>query len=382
VDRPRHVEAQILADAKGGVAFLGERDCSTQRRHQKLVEEAPSPAVDADLRNAIGEAAVALAKAVGYRSAGTVEFLLSPEGDLSFLEMNTRLQVEHPVTELVCGMDLVAEQLRIADGQALGYEAVDPRGHAIECRINAEDPAKGFLPSPGLVTSWDEPQGPWIRVDEGFTAGTTVPRDYDSLVAKLICFGADREQARARTLRALADFHIEGIATTIPFHRAFIAHKTFSEGEVYTRFVEDEFLDQLPGLLETLEPTRSRSAGEAGARTSDTRRTVAVEVSGRRYDVTLWSQDARVFRPLERAATHHAASGAHDEVRAPMQGTILKVLVEQGQEVEAGDLICTLEAMKMENHIIAPREGKVTELHVEAGNTVETNALIAVIEAA
>jgi acetyl-CoA/propionyl-CoA carboxylase biotin carboxyl carrier protein len=380
VDRPRHVEAQILADDKGGVAFLGERDCSTQRRHQKLVEEAPSPAVDADLRNAIGEAAMALAKAVGYRSAGTVEFLRSPNGDLSFLEMNTRLQVEHPVTELVCGVDLVAEQLRIADGQPLGYEEMTPRGHAIECRINAEDPGKGFLPSPGQVTAWDAPSGAWVRVDEGFGAGKVVPQDYDSLLAKLVCFGADREQARLRTLRALADFAIEGIATTIPFHRAFLAHETFARGEVYTRFVEDEFLGELPGLLERLEPARARAPSGVVV-SGDARRTVSVEVSGRRYDVTLWERDGRrVFRPLERAVSHHAAAGAHDEVRAPMQGTILKVLVEQGQEIEAGDLICTLEAMKMENHIIAPREGTISELHVEAGKTIETGALIAVIE--
>jgi acetyl-CoA/propionyl-CoA carboxylase biotin carboxyl carrier protein len=380
VDRPRHVEAQILADAKGGVAFLGERDCSTQRRHQKLVEEAPSPAVDADLRNAIGEAAVALSKAVGYRSAGTVEFLSAPTGELSFLEMNTRLQVEHPVTELVCGVDLVAEQLRIADGQPLGYEEMTPRGHAIECRINAEDPAKGFLPSPGRITEWDAPSGAWVRVDEGFGAGKVVPQDYDSLVAKLVCFGADREQARLRTLRALADFAIEGIATTIPFHRAFLAHDTFARGEVYTRFVEDEFLGELPGLLEKLEPARAR-APSVGVSPVDARRTVSVEVSGRRYDVTLWERDGRrAFRPLDRSVAHHAAAGAHDEVRAPMQGTILKVLVEQGQEIEAGDLICTLEAMKMENHIIAPREGTITELHVEAGKTIETGALIAVIE--
>ena len=379
VDHPRHVEAQILADAKGGVAFLGERDCSTQRRHQKLVEEAPSPAVDDDLRNAIGEAATALAKAVGYRSAGTVEFLLSPSGDLSFLEMNTRLQVEHPVTELVCGVDLVAEQLRIADGQALGYEESTPRGHAIECRINAEDPAKGFLPSPGRITAWDAPQGPWVRVDEGFAAGRTVPQDYDSLIAKLICFGADREQARKRTMQALADFAIDGIATTIPFHRAFLAQKTFAAGEVYTRFVEDEFLTELPDCSK-LEPAldRPRRSVKRRPRRNDPSPSRS---AGQRYDVTLSEKDGhRVFRPLERAVTHHAAGGAHEEVRAPMQGTILKVLVEQGQEVEAGELLCTLEAMKMENHIIAPREGTLTELHVEAGATVETGALIAVIE--
>jgi acetyl-CoA/propionyl-CoA carboxylase biotin carboxyl carrier protein len=382
VDRPKHVEAQILADNHGGVAFLGERDCSTQRRHQKLIEEAPSPSVNADLRERIGEAAVSLAKAVGYRSAGTIEFLLSPEGQLSFLEMNTRLQVEHPVTELVCGLDLVAEQVRIADGQPVGYEYVEPRGHAIECRINAEDPAAGFLPSPGLITRWDNPLGPWIRVDEGFSAGRTIPRDYDSLVAKLICFGADREQARARTLAALADFTIEGVATTIPFHRAFIGHETFAKGDVYTRFVEDEFLPQLPELLDALsaDPPRERpSVGALGAST-EVKRSLAVEVSGKRFDVTVTERDGhRHFRPLSKRATTHAAGG-HDEVRAPMQGTILKVLVEQGTEVEAGDLICTLEAMKMENHIIASREGTIVELNVEEGKTVETGALIAVIE--
>ena len=379
VDRPRHVEAQIIADAKGGVAFCGERDCSTQRRHQKLIEESPSPAVDHDLRDRIGEAATALAKAVGYRSAGTVEFLLSPDGELSFLEMNTRLQVEHPVTEFVCGVDLVAEQLRVADGQAIGYDALSPRGHAIECRINAEDPSRGFLPSPGLIEAWETPMGPWVRVDEGFAAGRVVPQDYDSLVAKLVCFGSDREQARKRTLSALASFHVEGIATTIPFHRAFIADDVFARGVVYTRFVEDEFLARMPELLEKLPEPSTRGAAVTAA--VDGKRAVAVEIEGHRYDVTVWDRTPRrAFRPLEKRTSHHAADGAHDEVRAPMQGTILKVLVAQGQEVEAGDLICTLEAMKMENHIIAPREGKITELNVEAGATIDTGALIAVIE--
>jgi acetyl-CoA/propionyl-CoA carboxylase biotin carboxyl carrier protein len=380
VDHPRHVEAQIIADATGGVAFCGERDCSTQRRHQKLIEEAPSPAVDQDLRDRIGEAATALAKAVDYRSAGTVEFLLSPDGELSFLEMNTRLQVEHPVTELVCGVDLVAEQLRVADGQAIGYDALQPRGHAIECRINAEDPARGFLPSPGLIEVWDAPAGPWVRVDEGFAAGREVPRDYDSLVAKLVCFGADREQARRRTLSALGHFHVEGIATTIPFHRAFIGDEVFAKGAVYTRFVEDEFLARMPELLEQLPETTGHGVAAATG-TIDGKRDVAVEIEGRRYDVTVWDRTPRrVFRPLEKRTAAHAADGAHDEVRAPMQGTILKVLVTQGQEIAAGDLICTLEAMKMENHIIAPRDGKIAELSVEAGSTIDTGALIAVIE--
>jgi acetyl-CoA/propionyl-CoA carboxylase biotin carboxyl carrier protein len=375
VDRPRHVEAQILADNHGNVAFIGERDCSTQRRHQKLIEEAPSPAVDPSLRTQIGEAAVSLARSVGYRSAGTIEFLLSQDGELSFLEMNTRLQVEHPVTELVCNVDLVAEQIRLADGQQLGYESITPRGHAIECRINAEDPAAGFLPSPGLITRWDNPLGPWIRVDEGFGAGRTIPRDYDSLVAKLICFGTDREQARTRMLAALSEFRIEGVHTTIGFHRAFLSHETFVEGAVYTQFVEDEFLHQFPDLVKALEPARERPAA---AVVRPVERSFGIEVDGRRFDVTLIERDEkRIFHPYEKkAAGHHEG---HDEVRAPMQGTILKVLVELDQEVEAGELLCTLEAMKMENHIIAPREGKVEELNVKEGQTVETGALIAVI---
>ena len=380
VDRPKHVEAQILVDNHGGVAFLGERDCSTQRRHQKLIEEAPSASVTPEIREKIGEASKRLVAAVGYRSAGTVEFLLSESGELSFLEMNTRLQVEHPVTELVTGLDLVAEQLRLADGQHLGYEYKEPRGHAIECRINAEDPAMGFLPSPGTITRWDEPKGPWIRTDEGFMAGRTIPRDYDSLVAKLICFGADREQAIARTLSALSEFKIEGVASTIPFHRVFINHDAFRNANVYTRFVEDEFLPELPGLLDALEPGKERPSAGAVSVRSDAKRELQVEVSGRRFDVTITEPDGqRVFRPLEKRASSHAGGG-HDEVRAPMQGTILKVLVEVGQEVESGELICTLEAMKMENHIIAPREGTIAELNVSAGDTVETSALIAVIE--
>jgi acetyl-CoA/propionyl-CoA carboxylase biotin carboxyl carrier protein len=294
--------------------------------------------------------------------------------------MNTRLQVEHPVTELVVGKDLVAEQLRIADGQELGYEFLEPRGHAIECRINAEDPTAGFMPSPGAITRWDEPRDPFVRVDEGFTAGKSVPRDYDSLIAKLICFGTDREQARLRILEALRDFHIEGIQTTIPFHRAFISHSTFTEGNVTTRFVEDGFLPEMNALLEKLPPVRERAVVSSGKAAAPLQRTLTVEVSGRRYDVTvLDNDDAHVFHPLERAASAHSVGG-HDEVRAPMQGKILKVLVEPGQDVEAGELICTLEAMKMENHVVAPREGTVAELNVEAGMTVETGALIAVIE--
>jgi acetyl-CoA/propionyl-CoA carboxylase biotin carboxyl carrier protein len=378
VDRPRHVEAQILADNHGNVAFLGERDCSTQRRHQKLIEEAPSPAVDEKIRNKIGDAAVSLAKSVGYRSAGTIEFLLSQDGDLSFLEMNTRLQVEHPVTELVCGVDLVAEQIRLADGEQLGYETITPRGHAIECRINAEDPAAGFLPSPGLITRWDNPLGPWIRVDEGFGAGRTIPRDYDSLVAKLICFGADREQARKRTLAALSEFRIEGVATTIPFHRAFLSHDAFVNGDVYTQFVEDEFLHDLPKLLEGLDEGRERPTSGSTVAVRSVERALGVEVDGQRFDVTLIEKDQRkLFHPYEKKAAAH--TDGHDEVRAPMQGTILKVLVTVDQAVEAGELLCTLEAMKMENHIIAPRDGKVEELNVEEGQTVEAGALIAVI---
>jgi len=380
VDRPRHVEAQVIADDHGTVAFLGERDCSTQRRHQKLIEEAPSPAVTPEIRQRIGEAAVALAKAVGYRSAGTVEMLLGEDGTLSFLEMNTRLQVEHPVTELICGVDLVAEQLRVAAGEPLGYETLPLRGHAIECRINAEDPSAGFMPSPGSITGWQEPAGPWIRVDAGFGAGRTVPQTYDSLIAKLIVHGNDREQARRRMLRALAELRIEGIRTTIPFHRAFLGHPAFAEGRVYTRFVEDEFLAELPGLLEAL-PDAPAAASAPAVAVAAVERSMTVEVSGRRYDVTVLDRGGpRRFSPLERSTSSHAADGAHAEVRAQMQGTILKVLVEEGQEVSAGELLCTLEAMKMENHIVAPRDGKVAELAVSSGAPVQTGALIAVIE--
>jgi acetyl-CoA/propionyl-CoA carboxylase biotin carboxyl carrier protein len=345
------------------------------------VEESPSPAVTPEIRDAIGNAAVSLAKAVGYRNAGTVEFLLSPDGELSFLEMNTRLQVEHPVTELVAGIDIVAEQLRIAAGEPLGYDELSPRGHAIECRINAENPATGFMPSPGLITRWDEPSGPWIRVDAGFGAGREIPQTYDSLVAKLVCFGATREQARLRTLRALAEFAVDGIATTIPFHRALLAHDAFVRGEVWTRFVEDALLDELPSLLESLPPVAAkRSAATAYAPADATVRSLVVEVGGRRFDVSVTERGVRKASKLERRAGGHGADGAHDEVRARMNGTILKVLVEQGQEVEAGELLCTLEAMKMENHILAPRTGTVVELGVKAGASVETGALIAVIE--
>jgi acetyl-CoA/propionyl-CoA carboxylase biotin carboxyl carrier protein len=380
VDHPRHVEAQILADSLGGVAFLGERDCSTQRRHQKLLEEAPSPAVTPEIRERIGQAAVSLAKSVGYRSAGTVEFLLSPSGELSFLEMNTRLQVEHPVTELVCGVDLVAEQIRVAAGEPVGYDALPIRGHAIECRINAENPGRGFMPSPGLITAWDDPQGPWVRVDAGFGAGREIPRDYDSLIAKLICFGTTREQARRRTLRALEDFRVEGVSTTIDFHRAFLDHPTFVQGGVWTRFVEDVFLGELSSRLESLPAVRARGPAPV-AGTVSTRRLLQVEVDGKRFEVTVSAAGIKSASRFEKkTGVHHGAEGGPGEVHAPMQGTIVKVMVEVGQDVAVGDLICTLEAMKMENHILSTRDGKVAELLVSDGSKVDTGALLARIE--
>jgi acetyl-CoA/propionyl-CoA carboxylase biotin carboxyl carrier protein len=376
---PRHVEVQVLADAHGSVIHLGERVCTIQRRHQKLVEETPSPAVDDELRARIGELGVSVTRAAGYRSAGTVEGLLTRDGEYFFMEMNTRIQVEHTVTEEVTGVDLVREQLRIALGEPLSIrqEDVELRGHAIECRINAEDVANGFLPSPGIVTVYREPSGPGVRVDSGVAAGHEVSGAYDPLIAKLIVRGVDREHARRRMLRALDEFAIEGPKTLLGFHKALLSHECFVRGETCEGIVESAEL--AARALELEGPGSGAGRGPLPARTVERARTV--EVDGRRFEVSVlepeqpWLELAR--RRGERARA--GGRGGSDTIFSPMQGTVLSVAVAEGDAVEAGQLICIVEAMKMENEVHAHQRGTVTELSVAAGRPVTTGQVICVV---
>ncbi len=394
----RHIEAQILADTHGNVLFFGERDCSLQRRHQKLVEESPSPAVSDDVRSRLREASVAIAKRVGYVNAGTIETLLDADRTrFYFMEMNTRLQVEHPVTELVFGVDLCAWQIRIAAGEKLPWtqEDLDSRGHAIECRINAEDPAKKFFPSPGWIGEYREPAGPGVRVDSGFRGGSEIPRAYDSLIAKLITYGEDRDTARRRMLRALSEFTIEGVKTTIPFHDLVLRDPRFIAGDYSTSFVEHD-LDLSPLAANKVNTATAKanaasaaSAKPGAAKPEGSPRDVVVEVDGKRLTVRVHGLEAaaaaagpagaRPEPPVAEARARHGAGG-RETVSAPMQGTIVKVAVTAGQEVKAGDLIAVLEAMKMENHISAPRDGTIKEITVSPGQNLETGAPIATIE--
>jgi len=373
VDRAHHVEAQIVGDAQGNVVFLGERDCSVQRRHQKLIEETPSPLFDDGVRERFAEAAVSLAKEAGYVNAGTVECILDEDGSFYFLEMNTRLQVEHTVTEMVTGLDLVALQLQVALGGSLkGVEPI-PRGHAIQCRINAEDPGRNFLPGPGRVTRYREPGGPFVRVDSGITEGREIPGDYDSMFAKLIVGGADREQARLRMLRALDEYTVEGVPTTIPVHRWILASKEFRTSTHTTTWLERALADaHLPAQVDLTPPPAAPRTG----RPSD----ILVEVDGRRVPVRVFDERREVAPKAPSGHGAHQGEHVHGEIHAPMQGTIVKVLVEKGQEVQAGDVVCILEAMKMENHIATTREGEVTDLPIRAGQVVETGQLLAVID--
>ena len=380
LEDPRHVEVQVLADAHGNVIHLGERDCTIQRRHQKLVEETPSPGVDDELRERIGRIAVQAARAVEYRSAGTIEGLLSREGEYFFLEMNTRIQVEHTVTEMATGLDLVREQVLIAAGEPLWLRQEDVRltGHAIECRINAEDPSDGFLPSPGRITSYREPGGPGVRVDSGVTAGSEVPALYDPLVAKLIVQDVDREHARRRMLRALDEFEIGGITTLLGFHRALLEHPCFVEGATCHGIVESEELAERAEQLSN-KTTRVPAASDG---TATRARISTVELEGRRYEVrTLVPEPAHA--ELARRRRARAAAGGHggvkDAVVTPMQGTVLAVEVAEGDEVEAGQVICIVEAMKMENEIAAHRAGVVTELSIEPGQAVSRGQVICVV---
>jgi acetyl-CoA/propionyl-CoA carboxylase biotin carboxyl carrier protein len=372
IERGHHVEAQILADAHGQIWFLGERDCSVQRRHQKLIEETPSPVVDEGLRTRIGEAAIALAKAADYVNAGTVECIVDDDGGFYFLEMNTRLQVEHTVTEMVTGLDLVALQIAVALGERIDLSSAQPRGHAIQCRINAEDPTRNFLPGPGRVTGYREPSGPFVRVDSAIREGDEIPPDYDSMFAKLIVSAEDRERARRRMLRALDEFHVEGVPTTIPLHRWILHTREFREGSHTTTWLERALRDaELPGV----DWTAAAPSEPPGVPAE-----LLVELDGRRVPVRIFDRRrGRAPRPPSRHEAH-GGEHVHSVIAAPMQGTILRVLVEPGQEIRAGEVICILEAMKMENAIPAPREGVVSELPIRAGQVVAVGQTLAVID--
>ena len=380
LDDPRHVEVQVLADDHGNVVHLGERDCTIQRRHQKLVEETPSPAVDDALRARIGKIAVDATRAVGYRSAGTIEGLLAPDGSYCFLEMNTRVQVEHTVTEVVTGIDIVREQISIAAGQPISFVQDDVvlRGHAIECRINAEDASRGFMPSPGRITAYREPAGIGVRVDSGVGVGGQISDLYDPMIAKLIVHDVDRERARHRMLRALDEFVIDGPATLLGFHRALLTTDCFIAGETCRGIVESEELAKRAQELDRPAGTTSFSDG-VGDGTRE--RLVAVEVDGRRHEVRLhtaeppWAGLARRHRERSTGLTG-PETGA---VLSPMQGTVLAVSVVDGDAIQAGGLICVVEAMKMENEIVAHRDGVVSGLGVAAGEQVSNGQLICVV---
>jgi acetyl-CoA/propionyl-CoA carboxylase, biotin carboxylase, biotin carboxyl carrier protein len=392
LERPRHVETQCLADQHGGVVVVSTRDCSLQRRHQKLVEEAPAPFLTDDQRDRLYESSKAIMREAGYVGAGTCEFLVGQDGTVSFLEVNTRLQVEHPVSEEVSGLDLVREMFRIADGQHLGYPDPPLRGHSIEFRINAEDPGRNFLPAPGTITRWRTPAGPGVRVDAGYTAGMTVPQAFDSLLAKLIVTGADRVQALERSRRALAEFEVGGMPTVLPFHRAVLHDEAFTAEpfSVHTRWIETEFAGQIPPY--SAEPDEEAAAvGPAGAAGAGPRERILVEVGGKRLDVVLPAGlgvtagsgvpggvaggVARAARPRPGRAKKAASAGG-DALTSPMQGTIVKIVAEEGQRVSAGDTVVVLEAMKMEQPLTAHKDGTVTGLAVEIGQTVSAGTTI------
>ncbi|QYL30230.1 Acetyl-/propionyl-coenzyme A carboxylase alpha chain [Mycobacterium shottsii] len=388
LDKPRHVEAQVIADQHGNVVVAGTRDCSLQRRYQKLVEEAPAPFLSDAQRKEIHESAKRICKEAHYYGAGTVEYLVGQDGLISFLEVNTRLQVEHPVTEETAGIDLVREQFRIANGEKLDLtEDPTPRGHAIEFRINGEDAGRGFLPAPGPVTKFHPPAGPGVRMDSGVETGSVIGGQFDSMLAKLIVYGANRTEALERARRAMAEFQVEGLATIIPFHRAVVSDPAFIGDEhgfsVHTRWIETEWNN-------TIEPfTAGEPLDDEDFRP---RQTVVVEIDGRRVEVSLSADlamsngsgaDAGVIRrkpkPRKRGA-HTGAAASGDAVTAPMQGTVVKVAVEEGQEVVVGELVVVLEAMKMENPVTAHKDGVITGLAVEAGAAITQGTVLAEIK--
>jgi len=387
LDRPRHVETQCLADTHGNVVVISTRDCSLQRRHQKLVEEAPAPFLTGPQVKQLYDASKSILHAAGYVGAGTCEFLVAADGTISFLEVNTRLQVEHPVSEEVSGIDLVREMFRIADGEELGYDDPPLRGHSIEFRINAEDPARNFLPAPGTITEWNPPSGPGVRLDAGYAAGSTVPQTFDSLIGKLVITGADREQALQRSRRALAEFTVGGMPTVLPFHRAVVSDPAFT-GEpftVFTRWIETEFSADLEP--QDLVPAATEQAQ---------RQRLTVEVGGKRLEVTLPAALAvsaaaaapggpatpgtRGPRPSSRRDKGATSATSGDSLVTPMQGTIVKIVAAEGQPVSAEDTVVVLEAMKMEQPLKAHKAGTITGLAVEVGQTVTSGTEICQIK--
>ena len=385
LDRPRHVETQCLADQHGNVVVVSTRDCSLQRRHQKLVEEAPAPFLSAEQNAELYRASKAILKEAGYQGAGTCEFLVGQDGTISFLEVNTRLQVEHPVTEEVTGLDLVREMFRIADGEELGYDDPPLRGHSFEFRINGEDPGRNFLPAPGTVTTFAPPTGPGVRLDTGVESGAVIGPAWDSLLAKLIVTGATRTQALQRAARALDEFTVEGMATAIPFHRAVVRDAAFTNDpfDVHTRWIETEFVNEIPPYAAPAEAEDEE--GEGGSR-----ETVVVEVGGKRLEVSLPSSlgmplaraavEGGARKPRRKAAKKSGTGASGDALASPMQGTIVKVAVEEGQRVEEGELVVVLEAMKMEQPLNAHRAGTVKDLHAEIGASLTAGAVICEIK--
>jgi acetyl-CoA/propionyl-CoA carboxylase biotin carboxyl carrier protein len=365
LDKPRHVETQVLVDKHGHAVVVSTRDCSLQRRHQKLVEEAPAPYLTDAQNEELYRSSKAIMKEAGYVGAGTCEFLIGNDGTISFLEVNTRLQVEHPVSEEVTGLDLVREQFRIAMGESLGFDDPIIRGHSLEFRINGEDPGRSFLPAPGRITKWNLPTGPGVRIDAGFKNGDTIGGNFDSLLAKLIVTGATRKEAIERARRALAEFEVDGLATAIPFHRAILQDPSFTEEfRVYTSYIENEFKNEIPVFAPTIAPLTTRVAAEH----------LVAEVNGKRFDVKIHTPEPVVKRHRAKESKFGGAGGTG--LTSPMQGTVVKVAVEVGQAVVAGDLIIVLEAMKMEQPLIAHRSGTIANLTAVIGETVASGTVL------
>ena len=371
LDKPRHVETQVLADKFGNAVVVSTRDCSLQRRHQKLVEEAPAPFLTDAQNEELYRSSKAIMREAGYVGAGTCEFLVGLDGTISFLEVNTRLQVEHPVSEEVTGIDLVRQQFRIAMGEELGFDDPIIRGHSIEFRINGEDPGRSFLPAPGRITEWQIPTGPGVRVDAGFRKGDVIGGNFDSLLAKLIVTGSTREEAIQRSRRALAEFEVQGLATAIPFHRAILEDSNYTEAfKVYTSYIENEFVNEIPAYAAQALDAQTKAASEK----------LVAEVNGKRFEILVHAPEPVVKR--HRAKQASATGAAGDGLASPMQGTVVKIAVEEGQSVEAGDLIIVLEAMKMEQPLSAHKAGVIKNLKAVVGETVSSGTVLCdIIEA-
>jgi acetyl-CoA/propionyl-CoA carboxylase biotin carboxyl carrier protein len=371
LDKPRHVETQVLVDKHGHAVVVSTRDCSLQRRHQKLIEEAPAPFLSKAQEEELYRSSKAIMKEAGYVGAGTCEFLIGLDGTISFLEVNTRLQVEHPVSEEVTGIDLVREQFRIAMGESLGFDDPIIRGHSIEFRINGEDPGRSFLPAPGRITDWVIPTGPGVRVDAGFKNGDTIGGNFDSLLAKLIVTGATREQAIERARRALAEFSVEGLATALPFHRAILQDPAFTqEFKIYTSYIENEFNNEIPMYQAPVVPLETHMAPEY----------LVAEVNGKRFEVLVHAPKPVVKRHRAKQSMAGGAGGA--ALNSPMQGTVVKIAVKEGDRVEVGDLVIVLEAMKMEQPLMAHKAGVISNLSAVIGATVSSGtALCDIIDA-